>query len=131
LLLAFALLAPSSAEGGCSHLVTSRTDSGRLSSLVEPLIHDLAGESDGIPIPVPPRPCSGALCSGQPAAPAAPPGLFVGHLDFWAWDALVPGLALIGHSFLFAETNEIHPTRQSFDVFHPPPLHPACLNNRS
>ena len=120
MLLASALLAPPSAAGGCSHLVTSRTDPGRLSSLFEPLVHDLAGESAGIPIPQPPRPCSGALCSGQPAAPALPAGFFDGRIDTWAWHASVPGLASIGDSLLFAATNEIQPIRQSLDVFHPP-----------
>jgi hypothetical protein len=120
LLLALALLTPRSTQGGCSHLVTSRTDPGRLSSLTERLVRDLAGEVDGIPAPVTPRPCSGALCSGQPAAPAVPAGYLDGRLNSWAWCASVPGLALMGDSFLFAETNEIRPTRRSLDVFHPP-----------
>jgi hypothetical protein len=119
LLLASGLLAPSSVEGSCSHLVTSRTDPGRLSQ-IESLVHDLAGESAGIPNPLPPRPCSGALCTGQPAVPAVPAGFFDGRIDTWAWHASVPVLALIGDSFLFAETNELQPIRQSLDVFHPP-----------
>jgi len=117
LLLASALLAPPSAEGGCSQRVTSRTDLRRLSSLIEPLVHDLAGESAAMPVPPPPRPCSGALCSGQPAVPVV---FFEGRIDTWAWYASVPDLASTGDSFLFAETIEIHPIRQSLDVFHPP-----------
>jgi hypothetical protein len=120
LLLGFAVLAPPSALGGCSHLVTSGTDPGRLSSPIEGLIHDLAGKAAGLPAPVRPRPCSGALCSGQPAAPSVPPGLFDGRLESWVWCASVPGLVLIGDSFLFAETNGVLPTRRSLDVFHPP-----------
>ncbi len=126
LLLASALIAPSSVEGSCSHLVTSRTDPGRLSSLIEPLVHDLTGETRGIPIPDPPRPCSGALCSGQPAAPAVPAGFSDGRIDSWAWHAPVPGLTLTGGSFLFAETNELQPIRQSLDVFHPPRVIPSA-----
>ena len=120
MLLASVLLAPPGAEGGCSHLVTSRTDPGRLSSLFEPLVHDLAGESAGIPSPQPPRPCSGALCSGQPAAPVVPAGFFDARIATWAWYPSVPGLTLIGDSFLFLEMHELQPIRQSLDVFHPP-----------
>jgi hypothetical protein len=126
LLLALALLLPRSAEGGCSHLVKPRTDPGRLSSLTERWVRDLAGEADKIPAPVTPRPCSGALCSGQPAAPAVPAVYLDARLNPWAWCASVPGLALMRESVLFAETNEIRPTRLSFDVFHPPrPTSPA------
>jgi hypothetical protein len=99
---------------------------GRFSSLIDPLIHDLAGESAGLPIPMPPRPCSGALCSGQPAAPAVPAGLFHGRIDSWALHASVPGLTLTGDSFLIAETNELQPIRQSLDVFHPPRVIPSA-----
>src|SRR4029077_12441119 len=84
-LLALALLPPPGAAGGCSHLVTSRTDPARLSSLIEPLVGDLAGRSEGLPGPPPPRPWSGAWCSGQPAAPAVPAGVFDGPLDSWPW----------------------------------------------
>jgi len=126
LLLAWALLAPPGAEGSCSHLVKSRTDSARLSALIDPLVHDLAGESDRTPIPVPPCPCSGALCSGQPAAPAVPAGFFDGRIDSWAWCASVPGLALTGGSALIEETNEIHTIRQPRDVFHPPRALPSA-----
>ena len=120
LLLGLGLLAPPGAEGTCSHLVVSRSESERLSSLIAPLVRDLAGDSDGLPIPLPPRPCSGALCSGQPAEPAVPAGFFDARLDTWAWYAAVPSLALIGDSFLVMSTHELHPIRQSLDVFHPP-----------
>ncbi len=120
LLLASALLTPRKAEGGCSHLVTSRTDPGRLSSLTERMVRGLAGEANGIPAPVTPRPCSGALCSGQPAAPTVPAGYLDVRVNSWAWCASVPGLAMMGDSLLFAETNEVRPTRRSLDVFHPP-----------
>ncbi len=126
LLLASSLLAPSAAEAGCSHLVTSRLDVGRSSSLIDLLIHDLAGESSGSPIPVLPRPCSGAFCSGQPAAPVLPAGISDGRLVTWAWHASTSGLALSGDSLLFAETDELRPIRQSLDVFHPPRTIPTA-----
>jgi hypothetical protein len=126
LLLALVLLAPPGAEGSCSHLVKSRTDSGRLSSLIDPLVHDLAGESAGIPTPVPPCPCSGAFCSGQPAIPAVPAGFFDGRIDSWALYASAPGLELTAASSLFEEANEIHTIRQPLDVFHPPRALPSA-----
>jgi hypothetical protein len=120
-LLALAMFAPGVAEAGCSHLVTSRADSERLSSLIEPLIHNLAGQSEGIPIPPSPRPCSGGLCSGQPAAPAVPATVIDRQLDSWAWNAPVPGCVLTGASFLSTETSDLHPTCQAIAVFRPPP----------
>ena len=119
-LLTLALLAPPVAEGGCSHLVTSQADSGQVSSLIEPLMRDLAGQSERIPAPARPRPCSGALCSGQPAAPAVPAELFEGELDSWACLAPVPGLAVPSDSFVSAEPDELQPTRLPIDIFHPP-----------
>ena len=122
-LLAMSLLAPSRAEAGCSHLVSSRSDAMRLSSLIDPLIHDLTAPSEDGPAPPSPRPCSGALCSGQPAAPAAPAAALDAPLDSWAWDGPIPGRALaVGSPFLSAETGSVHPTRRATAVFHPPRL---------
>jgi hypothetical protein len=120
-LLALAMFAPGVAEAGCSHLVTSRADSERLSSLIEPLIHDLAGQSEGHPVPPLPRPCSGGLCSGQPAAPAAPATVIDSPLDSWAWNGPGPGCALTGASLHSTETSDLHPTCQAIAVFRPPP----------
>src|SRR4051794_2773145 len=89
-LLALVLIAPSVAKAGCSHLVTSRNDPARLPSLIEPLLHDLAGQSDPLPTPPARRPCTGAWCSGQPAIPTVPSGAFEGRLGSWAWCAPAP-----------------------------------------
>jgi hypothetical protein len=119
-LVALVVIAPPGAEGGCSHLVTSRTDQARISSLVDPLIRDLSGRSDPLPIPRPPRPCSGAWCSGQPATPVVPAGQFDGPSESWAWCSSAPGSALAGRSFLPSATTAPRPVHTQTGVFHPP-----------
>ena len=118
--------APGSAWAGCNHLVTSRTDPGRLSSRIEPLILDLAGRSDPLPVPASPRPCSGTWCSGQPAAPSVPAGVLDGRLDSWAWCTEIPCFASTGSSFLSDETTALRPLRKGSAVFHPPRLLPTA-----
>jgi hypothetical protein len=125
-LLVLVTLAPGIAEAGCSHSVTSRADSERLSSLFDPVIRDLAGPSDEAPVPPLPRPCSGALCSGQPAAPAVPAGVIDMQAESWAWNAPVTGLASMGTSFLSTEPSDLHPKHRAIAVFHPPRLLPSA-----
>jgi hypothetical protein len=120
------MLAPPVAEAGCAHGVTSRIDSERLSSLIEPLMHDLSGQSEEDSVPPLRRPCSGALCSGQPAVPAAPAGAIDRQPDSWAWNAPVPGLALMGAFFLSPETSDLQSTHVAIAVFHPPRLLPSA-----
>jgi hypothetical protein len=124
--LASALFAPLVAEASCSHLVTSRTDRHQFSAVTEFLMHDLAVPSDPLPEPSPPRPCSGAFCSGQPAVPAAPAGVFEGELESWACLTTVPEWPSTGHSFHLAVTVDLHPTRRTITVFHPPRLLPPA-----
>jgi hypothetical protein len=123
-LLAFALLAPPAAKASCSHLVTSENGRGHLTSLVEPLMLDLAGPSDPHSVPRGPRPCSGAWCSGQPATPPVPSGLFDGPLGSWALFVSIPDEVSTAPSFLSAETSTFRPLLGGNDVFHPPRLFP-------
>jgi hypothetical protein len=121
-LLALALVAPRAAEAGCSHLVKSRADSVGISSLIEPLVGDVAGQLQESPAPASPRPCSGALCSGQPAVPAVPAGALSVQLDSWAWNALVSSWGLLDiSSILSSHPSDPHPVRRNIAVFHPPP----------
>jgi hypothetical protein len=126
LLLVHGFAAPGSAWAACNHLVTSRTDPGRLSSRIEPLILDLTGRSQPLPIPPLPRPCSGTWCSGQPAAPSVPAGVLDGRLDSWAWCTEIPCLASTGSSFLSVETTALRPLQTGSAVFHPPRLIPPA-----
>jgi hypothetical protein len=125
-LLLLAMLAPPVAEADCAHGVTSRIDSERLSSLIEPLMHDLSGQSEEDPVPPLQRPCSGALCSGQPAVPAVPAGAIDAQPDSWAWNGPVPGLALTGAFFVSPETSDLHSKHVAIGVFHPPRLLPPA-----
>ncbi len=125
-LLVLAVLAPAVAEAGCSHLVTSRADSERLSSLIDPLIHEPSDRSGERPASPSPRPCSGAFCSGQPATPAVPAMAYDGQFDSWAWDASVPALAPIAATFLPAESSDLHPMHRAIAIFHPPPCLPSA-----
>jgi hypothetical protein len=122
LLLVHGFSATGSAWAGCNHLVTSRTDPWRLSSRFEPLILDLIGRSQPLPLPPRPRPCSGTWCSGQPAAPSVPVGVMDGRLDSWAWCTEMPCLVPTGHSFLSDESAALRPLQQGSAVFHPPRL---------
>jgi hypothetical protein len=123
-LLASVLLAPSAAEAGCSHYVTTRTDAGRFVSLVTSLNLDLAGQSQSqqLPVPLPKSPCSGAWCSGQPATPAVPAWVFDRVLDSWSWCPSASFLSAARPSFLFFEMTTLLPIHQGCGVFHPPRL---------
>jgi hypothetical protein len=122
-LLVLAMFAPAVAEAGCSHLVTPRIDSQRFSSIIEPLIDGLARQREGLPVLPLPRPCSGALCSGQPAAPAVPSVAIDVPPDSWAWNAPDRRLVLTAASNVSPETRHLHPTRLAIAVFRPPPSH--------
>jgi hypothetical protein len=125
-LLALDLLAPSGAQAGCSHLVTSRAHRHEVAALTESLIHDLAVPSSPLPEPSGRRPCSGMSCSGQPAVPAVPAGMTDGRIDSWAWCSAIPGSAPTVLSILSWATIAPQPMHSMIAVFWPPrPLSPA------
>jgi hypothetical protein len=76
-LLVSAVLAPSRTEAGCSHYVTSGNSHVRMPISQLDVLNSTGSPS--IPTetqpPFPPRPCSGALCSGKPAVPAPVPAV--------------------------------------------------------
>jgi hypothetical protein len=119
------LLAPTGAQAGCSHLVISRTNPVWLPSLVD-LSGGEAGRSEPLPVTPPPRPCSGAWCSEQPATPAVPPGSIDGRLHFWAWCASIPERVPIDPFFLTLEISALHAVHRRTVLFHPPRLVPSA-----
>ena len=121
-ILALGVIAPPGVEGGCSHLVTSRTDRHGSSALTESLLYDLAAPSVPLPIPSGPRPCSGAFCSGQPAVPAVPAGVTDGRIVSWAWCSGMPSPTSNGTSFLSEETSDPQTIHRLIAVFRPPRL---------
>jgi hypothetical protein len=103
---------------GCGHPVTSRTDRSRLPSLIDPLIDDLGGRTD--PIQAPPRPCTGAWCSGQPGTPAVPAGTYDLVMQPWALWNLDAVLFPASSSFTSLESCLLHSLHGVIAVFHPP-----------
>ncbi len=118
--LTLALSAPATAKGGCSHLVNSRADSWQFPSLNNPLMHDLSGQSENLPDSSPRPPCSGALCSGQPAAPAVPSVAVEGRLESWLWYPSTLRQIPFDFAFFTSETSAPHSVRRGCAVFHPP-----------
>jgi hypothetical protein len=122
--LAFAAFAPGSAEASCSQYVQTNSDLPIHQSSLAQL--DDAGSSNGatgasIPAaPQRPRPCSGALCSGQPAPPSSPTQIDVPRAGQWAIIATPTQGAVNDPVFSPGDDNDLHPTHRSTSVYHPP-----------
>jgi hypothetical protein len=128
LLLALLFVAPPNVQGGCSHLVTSRSERGRQASLIDAFIVDGFG-GDAEPSDarsLPPRTCSGAWCSGLPAAPAAPPATTEGRLEAWAWYEVPTGSTAVISTCFSADETDHRPQRPLGSIFRPPRLLPSA-----
>ena len=119
-ILALAWIAPPAAVGGCANLVTSRSDPEHLASLVGTLMIDLAVQAGPDSAPPMPRPCAGAWCSGQPAAPPATAGTGGAGGDPWAWSPSIARRTPIAAHSLAAEAHRLRPLHRGPAVFHPP-----------
>lgn len=129
-LLACGLFAPTAARAGCgNHVPVSSYLSDRASPF-DPLI--LGGletrSADQTPPTTPtenPRPCTGAMCSGQPGVPPSPIATFSYPAEDWAWQT-PPSSA--DDSTPAADPRAeaaLRPTHFDPSVFHPPrPSHP-------
>lgn len=111
------------ARAGCSgHYVASRMHTAAETFAFDPLI--LSGSvlslRDEIP-PSRPMPCSGALCSGNPAVPhsTVPPVTPGGDGD-WAIALGLPILAEPGSIARPAEGARLVPVDHPSSIFHPP-----------
>jgi hypothetical protein len=126
MLLAFlCLLAPETAWADCSsHPVTSRGDSERPPTLIDSLIDDLGARTD--PLQAPPRRCTGVWCTGQPAIPATPVGVFEWGMEPWAWWTFDPGASSMSSTFRSIDTLRLRPLFCGIAVFHPPRCLPAA-----
>jgi hypothetical protein len=133
LFLALCVFAPPPARGGCSHLVTSRGEHARQPSVLDALIVDVlggeSGRSDAPSVPPPSRPCTGAWCSGQPAAPVAPPETSARQLEAWAWHEAVTGPKAVISSCISTDENDHRPQLQPGFIFRPPRLVPSASTN--
>jgi hypothetical protein len=112
------------ARGGCSALVTSRNGLAGHNRLGDSLIANLSGgdsrQSELPSSPLAPRPCTGAWCSGQPAAPTAPPGASGGPIDSWAWYISRTGSVDLYSCFSSEVERDPCPVRRDGSVFRPP-----------
>lgn len=113
-----------SADASCGpHWLTSRGEAHRELTrllLLDPAADTLAG-SHPMPPKAPAR-CSGAFCSGNPAAPAsATPSLVSVGGEQWAMSSRLDAAADRG-SLLFAATDTpLRPVDRAQAIFHPPP----------
>lgn len=118
--------APGSADASCSQYVQTISDLPIHQSSLAQL--DDAGPSNGatgasLPAaPQRPRPCSGALCSGQPAPPSSPTQIDVPRAGQWAIIATPVQAAVNDPVFSPGDENDLHPTHRSTSVYHPPRL---------
>jgi hypothetical protein len=127
LLLAFFVIAPPELRAGCSHLVTSQSERTRQPSLIDAFVVDVSGGEPARSEPSSvPSPCSGAWCSTQPDAPAAPPGTSEMRLDTWAWYEVLPGSTSADSSSFSADEIDLRPRRPLGSVFRPPRLVPSA-----
>ncbi len=114
------LCAPATVRAGCSHLVTSRIDSARLPSILSIVVGDHVQPMEERSLPQPPRPCSGAFCSGQPATPAVPAGWLGLTVDAWVWCPANLCTFSMSYALVSTENAVARPILQGSGVFHPP-----------
>ncbi len=119
-LVCYGVCASRSAQAGCGHLVTSRADRASLPSQIARLTSDSVGRPDSSQASTPPRPCSGAWCSEQPATPTAPLSSFDSQVDPWAWYNNVLPSITNRDSRLTIDTVPLHAVHEASVVFHPP-----------
>jgi hypothetical protein len=114
--------APSARAGCAAHYLTLRTQAAAETFAVDPLI--LSGSvlppRDELP-PLRPTPCSGALCSGNPAVPLSPASSVVSEGDGdWAISLRPPLLADPGSVVRSVEEVRLVPVNHPSLIFHPP-----------
>jgi hypothetical protein len=120
------VLGSGSAAAGCSHYVQTNSDLPKYElSLAQ---FDNAGSGNDATeasTPTDPqrrRPCSGALCTGQPASPSSPTQIDVPRAGQWAIIAIPTPAVVSDPVFSSADENDLRPTHCSISVYHPPRL---------
>jgi hypothetical protein len=112
-----------SARAGCSaHYVTSNTQADAEAFALDPL--PLSGPGlaprENRP-PTRPRPCSGALCSGNPLVPVSnAPSVVTQGDSHWAIPVVLPALANPGSMARPARDAQLVPVNDPAAIFHPP-----------
>jgi hypothetical protein len=124
--LVLAAVAPRSAEANCSLYVQTNSSLPKYDlSLAE---FDNARVPSETTEPVAPlgsrrrRPCSGALCSGQPASPSSPTQIDMPRGGHWAM-IVTPAQAAVPDPVLSPGVeNDLHRSHRGTSVYHPPRL---------
>jgi hypothetical protein len=122
LLMLLSAPAPAARAGCSAHFLTSRAQAAAETFAIDPLI--LNGSALPPHDETPPSrttPCSGALCSGNPAVPLStvPPVMPEGNGD-WAISLRHPVLADPGSIAGPAEDTRLVPVDHPSSIFHPP-----------
>jgi hypothetical protein len=124
--LALVAIAPASVDASCSHYVHARTNLSKFElSLAEIENADFPSTTMSASTPVDHerrRPCSGALCSGQPASPLSPTQIDVPRAGQWA--IIAPPVHADVAELVFSPRieNVLLPCHYSTSVYHPPRL---------
>jgi hypothetical protein len=118
------VVAPSSAEASCSHYVQSLSSLPKYElSLAEFENADFLSATTSASTPVDHerrRPCSGALCSGQPASPLSPTHIDLPRAGQWAIIAAPVQADVAKLVFSPRDENVILPSHHSTSIYHPP-----------
>jgi hypothetical protein len=128
-LLALFVIAPIEARGGCSHLVTSRSQRAQTASLVDAFDIGMSKidfvRSEAPSAPLNPRPCSGTWCSGQRSAPVTPTGARDRRSEAWAWQEALPGSNVFISLAFSVDEDDLRPLQPDGCIFRPPRLLPS------
>jgi len=122
--LALGSVAHRSAEASCSHYVQAHSDLPSYESSLA--LFDSSRSPSETTAPLAPlgsqprRPCSGALCSGQPASPLSPAQIDVPRAGQWAIIAATIQEAVPGPAFCQLVEVVLLPGQCSTSVYHPP-----------
>jgi hypothetical protein len=124
--LVLAAVAPGSAEASCSHYVQTNSVLPKYELSVTQFdnvaLRNDATEASTPMTPERRRPCSGALCSGQPASPSSPTQIDVPRAGQWAIIAIPTPAVVSDPVFSSGDENDLRPTHRSISVYHPPRL---------
>jgi hypothetical protein len=116
--------APGSTKASCSHYVQTNSDLAKyelsFTQFDNVVVRNDATEASTPSGPERRRPCSGALCSGQPASPSSPAQIDVPRASQWAIIAIPTAAAVSDPVFSSGDENDLRPTHRSISVYHPP-----------
>jgi hypothetical protein len=124
--LALVAIAPASVDASCSHYVHARTNLSKFELSLDEFENAVyPGATTSVSTPVDHerrRPCSGALCSGQPASPLSPTQIDVPRAGQWA--IIAPPVQADVAELVFSRRDEnlLFPIHYSTSVYHPPRL---------